>query len=219
MNDKIYKFGAISFIFSGFLFLSYFILSNLVPVAPSDKLLLNDWIEEWKFFIQMMDELLIFATVFLMPSIYVIARILNANHSPLALIASFIFMFLIVPIFILIDLLVGRLVYPVFNYQMSNDIILFILSLSVGSMHCISLLLSISIFLFTLSFRNQYHDIFLIIIGVLTSICQIVGAYPWLINSKLNLICQLSFPIWLIYIGILLLIKKKIFLQTSKTTI
>ena len=218
ITEKVFKFGAISFILSGVLFTTYFIVTSFVPIAPFDAVTGINWINEWRLFIAIADELLFFATVFLLPSICIFANLFKANQYPFVLAGCTIIQFLVIPIFILIVLLQGRLAYPVYNYHLSIDIIIFIVSLSIGAMHASSILLAISIVLLCLSLRKGLLGSLPVFIGVIASFGQLLSAYPWLIASIVNLLCQLLFPIWLVLIGILLLVKKDEFLPFLEKT-
>jgi hypothetical protein len=202
ISTKVFKFGALSFLISGVLFSAYFITTSFVPVVPLNSAKVFDWINEWKLYIAIADELLLFATAFLLFSVYILAKILQANQFPLVLAGCTIIQFLAIPMLLLIVLLQGRLVYPVYNYPLSADMVYFISGLSIGAMHACSILFAVSIFLLSLSFRK----IIAVFIGVLLFCCQLISAYPWLLNSTSNLLCQLTFPLGLLLNGILLFV-------------
>lgn len=189
------------FLIASLLFAIYFVLSCLVPSPPSDTAQLHSWITEWKTYIQIADEILIFATLALLPSIYTLANPIKENESPLVLFASGLFFLLVVPMFVLVDLLLGRLVYPVNVYPLSEETIVFLLSLITGTMHMISLVLALAILLFSISFRKKTWGGLVLVMGILVFGFQITASYPWLLSPGVLLLCQLSFPIWLLSIG------------------
>ncbi|MCW7522421.1 hypothetical protein [Leptospira soteropolitanensis] len=61
--------------------------------------------------------------------------------------------------FVLVDLLIGRLVYPMNVYPLTVETIVFILSLQVGTMHMISLVLALAILLYSFSFRKENTEL------------------------------------------------------------
>lgn len=220
ITAKVFKLGVTSFLISGVLFFAYFIFTFLIsnPALNSDKL--SDWMNESRLFIAIADELLLFATVFFLLSIYILAKILKADQFPMVLAGCIIIKFFIIPVFMLIVLLQGRLAYPVYDQQLSTDIISFIVSLWIGAMHALSILLAVSILLLSLSLRKGVLGRLPVLIGIPTSLCQFISAYPWLIHSTLHLLFQLTFPIWLISMGVLLLAKREAFiplLQQNKS--
>lgn len=216
VTGKVFSFGSISFIVSGGLFAAYFIVSSLIPAPPIIGDLLPKWSNNWRTYIAIADELLFFATIFLLLSIYILSKILKSNQFPFVLSGCTIIKFIVIPVFMIITLLQGQLAYPVYDYLLSTDVIYFILNISVGAMHAVSILLSISILLLSFSLIKGLVGLLPVLIGFLTSVCQLVSAYPWLINSKLNLVCQLTFPVWLVSIGVLLLTKKDRFLLVTQ---
>lgn len=189
------------FLISSLLFAAYFVLLYLVSSPPNDTAHLHTWIAEWKTYIQIADEILIFATLSLLPSIYTLANVNQKNESPVALFASGLFFILVVPMFVLVDLLLGRLVYPVNVYPLAVDTIVFLLSLITGTMHMIFLVLALAILLFSISFRKKTWGSLVLVMGIFVFGFQITASYPWLLSPGVLLLCQLSFPIWLLSIG------------------
>ncbi|MCG6152223.1 hypothetical protein [Leptospira bandrabouensis] len=193
----------IPFFICSLLFFSYYLTMYLVPPPPNETNLLQKWILDWKLYLQIADEILIFAVLALIPSIYQLANPWRKEESTTALFASGLVFFLVVPMFVLVDLLIGRLVYPVNSYPLSEDTIVFLLSMQVGTMHMISLVLALAILLYSISYRNKNKNGSLILVfGVLTFGFQMIASYSWLISPGVLLFCQLSFPIWILFVGI-----------------
>ncbi|WP_232374050.1 hypothetical protein [Leptospira chreensis] len=140
---------------ASFLFVIYYLLLYLVPPPPNDTSQLHAWISEWKTYLQIADEILIFATLALLPSIYTLTNPRKQNQSPVALFASGLFFLIVIPMYVLVDLLFGRLVYPVNVYPLSEDSIVFILSLISGTNHMISLVTALAIVLYSKAFRKK----------------------------------------------------------------
>lgn len=103
--------------------------------------------------------------------------------------------------FVLVDLLLGRLVYPVNVYPLTVDTIVFLLSLITGTLHMISLVLALAILLYGISFRSKTGGGLVLSLGILVFGFQIIASYPWLLSPRVLLFCQLSFPIWLFSTG------------------
>ncbi|MGE8722340.1 hypothetical protein ACO2KH_13470 [Leptospira terpstrae] len=205
------------FFIASLLFATYYIFLYLVPTPPSETSQLFTWITEWKIYIQIADEILIFATLSLLPCIYTLINPLNEYRSPIALFASALFFLLLVPMFVLVDLLLGRLVYPVNNYPMSVDAIVFTLSLISGTMHMISLVLALAILLYGFSFRKKPRGGLFVLSGIFGFGFQIIASYPWLIPPGVLLFCQLSFPIWLLSFGFYFLMNENKFPKKNQT--
>ncbi|WP_244936939.1 hypothetical protein [Leptospira brenneri] len=106
--------------------------------------------------------------------------------------------------FVLLDLLIGRLVYPVNSYPLTKDSMIVYLSLITGTEHMISLVMALAILLFSISFRKQTKGGMVFVVGIVTFGLQIIASFSWLISPGLLLLCRLSFPIWLVLAGFLL---------------
>lgn len=114
MKSKIgiVKFGGIAFILSGILFLGVSLFLLPVPSPPLSDTELMNWLEEWRFNISMADELLFFAALMLIPSIAGLFRIL-VNVDKLKALLGCGLLAVTVPVYIILDSILGRLVYPV----------------------------------------------------------------------------------------------------------
>jgi len=190
-----------SFLMASILLLIYYILSYFVPSPPPEISLLKSWIQEWKTLIQIADEILIFGVLALIPSILVLTPPWKQRQSRLSLFASALFLVVLLPLFVLLDLLLGRLVYPVNSYPMTEDTIVFLLSLIVGTNHMISLVLALAIFFYSVSLRKQKGGNLLLGFGIFVSCLQIFASFPWLLSAEFLLFCQLGFPIWFLWVG------------------
>ncbi|PJZ86554.1 hypothetical protein CH366_05625 [Leptospira harrisiae] len=185
------------------LFLSYYLTMYLVPPPPNETNLLQKWILDWKHYLQIADEILIFAVLASLPVIYILGNPWKKEEPPMVLFASGLFFLLVVPLFVFLDLLIGRLVYPVNVYPLSEDTIVFLLSMQVGTMHMISLVLALAILLYSIFYRKKNKNGSLILVfGILTFGLQMIASYSWLLAPEVLLFCQLSFPIWILFAGI-----------------
>ncbi|TDY71931.1 hypothetical protein CLV96_0910 [Leptospira meyeri] len=203
MNQAIYPFRnykRLPFLLSSLLFASYYFVSFQIPSPPNEINQLQQWILDSKFYLQIADEILIFAVLALLPSIYLLTNPWKKEESPSALFASGLFFLLVVPMFVLVDLLIGRLVYPVNVYPLTVETIVFILSLQVGTMHLVSLVLALAILLYSFSFRKRKGGGLVFVFGIFTFGFQILASYSWIISPGVLLFCQLSFPIWLVLV-------------------
>lgn len=188
------------FLLSSLLFASYYVVFYLIPSPPNEVSQLSKWILDWKIYLQIADEILIFAVLALIPSIYQLANPWRKEEPPTALFASGLIFLLVVPMFVLVDLLIGRLVYPVNVYPLGEETIVFLLSLQVGTMHMISLVLALAILLYSISFRKRKGSGLIFVFGIFTFGFQILASYSWILSPELLLVCQLSFPIWLVFV-------------------
>ncbi|TGL03365.1 hypothetical protein EHQ43_16460 [Leptospira bouyouniensis] len=203
--NKSYTLKGLPFFIASLLFAIYYSLLYIVPPPPSETSHLHLWIMEWKFYLQIADEILIFATISLLPAIYTLTNVRLIIESKLSLFASGLFYLFIIPLFVLVDLLLGRLVYPVNVYPLTADTIVFILSFITGIMHMISIMLALAILLYGVSYRKNTLGSLILVTAILGFGFQMIASYPWLLTPGILLVCQLSFPIWLFLIGLYLI--------------
>ncbi|XDD47715.1 hypothetical protein AB3N60_06445 [Leptospira sp. WS39.C2] len=203
--NKYYTQKGLPFFIASLLFAIYDSLLYIVPPPPSETSDLHSWITEWKPYLQFADEVLIFATISLLPAIYTLTNVRQKHESKLSLYASGLFYLFIIPLFVLVDLLLGRLVYPVNVYPLTVDTIVFILSFITGIMHMISIILALLILMYGVSYRKKTMGSLILVAAILGFGFQMIASYPWFLTPGVLLVCQLSFPIWLLFIGIYLI--------------
>ena len=200
----IIKFGGITFIISGILFFVQYLFLLPMPSPPLVDEELLTWLTKWRFHISMADEVLFFAAIFLIPSIVALYRTLVKVDQIKALMACGI-LTVTIPIYIFLDIILGRLVYPVFNIELSPDIYKLMISIYYGGMHMIAILLCLATFILCFAIRKSVLGKLTAYIGFMVGIFDLIGAFPWLIGSVMVFISQLLFSVWFIILGFRLL--------------
>lgn len=152
----------------------------------------------------MADELFFFATLFLVPSIAVLYQILVKVDKIKTLIGCGLFV-VIIPINILLDSILGRLVYPVYNIEFSPDIYKLILSIYYGGMHSVAIIMSVATIILCFVIRRSVIGKPAANFGFLVGIFDFISAYPWLIGTALTFTSQLCFSAWFVILGIRML--------------
>lgn len=203
MKQKIgiIKFGGITFILSGLLLLAQnlFLLPTSSPPLTDTELIM--WLVKWRFNISMADEVFMFAAIFLIPSIAALYLILVKVDKIKALFGCGL-LAVVIPIYVFLDIILGRLVYPVYNIELSADIYRLVLSIYYGGMHAAAIILSIATILLCFVIRKSAIGKLAANFGLVVGVLALVGAFPWLIGDLLTFICQLSFSVWLIILGV-----------------
>ncbi|MDF2986163.1 MAG: hypothetical protein K0R50_1673 [Eubacterium sp.] len=200
----IIKFGGITFIISGVLFLAQYLFFLPLPAPPSVDADLMTWLTKWRFNIAMADELLFFATLLLLPSIAALYRIL-VKVDKIKTVLGCGLMAVIIPVNILLDIILGRLVYPVYNIEFSPDIYKLIASIYYGGMHSVAIIMSVATFVLCFVIRRSVLGKSTANFGFLVGIFDFIGAYPWLIGTVMVFVSQLFFSAWLVVLGIRML--------------
>lgn len=206
MKSKIgvIKFGGITLIISGILFFAQYLFVLPMPRPPLADADLMTWLGEWKTNIAMADELLFFATLLLIPSIVALYRILEKVDKVKTLLGCGL-LAVVIPMNIFLVIILGRLVYPVYNLELSPDIYKLVLSMYYGGMHCVAIILSIATIILCLVIRKSVIGKPAAILGLVTGIMDLIGAFPWLLGTGVIFASQLLFSAWFVYLGVRML--------------
>lgn len=206
MNQKtgIIKVGGISLIISGVLFFVQYLFLLPLPTPPGVDSDLMTWLMDWRFNIAMADEVFFFATLLLIPSIAVLYRVLVKVDIIKTLIGCGL-QVIIIPINIILDIILGRLVYPVYNIEFSPEIYKLIVSIYYGGMHSVAIILSVATIILSFAIRKSVIGKSTANFGILVGIFDFIGAYPWLIGTTMVFVSQLFFAAWFVILGIRML--------------
>ncbi|KHL97321.1 hypothetical protein QW71_01925 [Paenibacillus sp. IHB B 3415] len=195
------KFGGITFILSGILFFAQYLFMMPMPAPPLPDAELMSWLQEWRFNISMADEVLIFAALLLMPSIVALYRLLVKGDSIRTMLGCGLFA-VTIPVYIIMVVILGRLVYPVYDIGLSPDLYRLVISIYYGGMHCIALILGLGTILLSLVIRTSRIGRFTAYFGLLAGVFDLIGSFPWLIGNVMNFVAQLLFAAWFVILGV-----------------
>lgn len=206
MKQKIHtvRFGAITLIISGILFFAQYLFVLPMPSPPPADVDLTAWLLEWKFNIAMADELFFFATLLLIPSTAGLYQVLVKVDKIKTLLGCGL-LAVAIPVNLLLDIVLGRLAYPVYGIELSPDIYRLVLSIYYGGMHLVAILLSMATILLCLVIRRSVIGKPTANLGFATGILDLVGAYPWLIGTAMVFVSQLFFSAWFVILGMRML--------------
>ncbi|WP_025693254.1 hypothetical protein [Paenibacillus zanthoxyli] len=198
------KFGGITLILSGILFLAQYLFLLPMSSPPSVDIDLMTWLKKWQFNISMADELLFFASLLLIPSIAALYKILVKAAKIKALLGCGL-LAVTIPINLILDIILGRLVYPVYHIELSPDIYKLVVSLYYGGMHLVNLIFCAASISLCFAIRKSAIGKFVAYLGFTAGILDFIGAYPWLIGAVMSFVTQLFFSAWLVILGIRIL--------------
>ncbi len=205
-EKQIFRFGGLAFISAGVLFLAGNLLIATLPNPPSPASDFLKWLSENRIYLAIQNEILFFATVSLIPSTYVLHKLLKNRRTRSSLLGLGL-MIMVIPLLAMLDIVEGRLVYPVYSISLSSDLLKLALSIYYGGMHAVLLLLAGAIIFTSYALRGKIFPQYYWYLGLMTGVSQIVGSYPWLIGLAVNLIAILLFSAWLILTGVTILRK------------
>lgn len=201
------QFGGGCCILSGVLFLGQQLFVVPVPQPPVQDQALLAWLAEWKLQLSMADELLFFAALLLIPAVAALYRILAKTDRIKALLGCGLWA-LTIPLYMMMVVILGRLVYPVFGMELSPESYRLVLSLYYGGQHTISLLWGVAILVLSFAILGSAIGKAAAYLGFLAGLTAITGSYPWLMGNGVVFGIQLVFTAWLVLLGIRMLDRK-----------
>ncbi|MDQ0195732.1 hypothetical protein [Paenibacillus wynnii] len=149
----------------------------------------------------MADELLFFATLLLIPSIVALYQILVKVDIVKTWLGCGL-LAVVIPINIFLDIILGRLVYPVYDIELSLDIYKLVLSIYYGGMHLVAIVFSAATIILCLIIRRSVIGKPVAYLGFMVGILDLIGAYPWLIGTSVVFVSQLLFAAWFVMLGL-----------------
>ena len=201
---RIRLFGGGTFIAAGILLLAANLLLVFLPAPPTAPGDFLRWITAHKLCIALANELLFFANLLLVPSFVVLGRLLAPWRNVSAL-AGLSIVALALPLLAMINVVEGRLVYPVYSLDLSGETLQLVFSTVYGGLHALSLMLGAAFLFLGFALRGTGFHKSMVPVSYVVGVLQIVGAYPWLTPVALNVSVSLSLPLWLALAGILML--------------
>ncbi|WP_150267443.1 hypothetical protein [Paenibacillus tepidiphilus] len=209
MKQKIgvIRFGGITFILAGVLFGVHNLLLLPLPDPPGTDVELLAWIQEWKFNLAMADEVLIFAALLLIPSIVALFRVL-VKVDPVKTWLGCGLLAVTIPVYIMLDIFLGRTIYPVFGLELSADIHRLVLSLYYGGMHAAAIIMCISTVVLSLVIRRSTLGRSVAYLGFLAAAGDLIGSFPWVAGKPLIMVSQVLFSAWFVVVGLKLAVSR-----------
>ncbi|MEV0646422.1 hypothetical protein AB0I28_14285 [Phytomonospora sp. NPDC050363] len=172
---------------------------SLVPDVPSEVSEITAWVDSGKSLLSLSDELLFFAIVcwgagarglFGAQKVERSARI-NVGLTALAV--------ALVALVVLL-LVVGRLVYPVFGIHLSPEVLALLVSSTFGAVHLALLGFAVAAVALSWSTRSGLLGR---IVGIVAAVVFIVGSFPWLIPSWWNALVAVLLAAWGVFLGVI----------------
>ncbi|MDH4276233.1 MAG: hypothetical protein OEW08_14465 [Gammaproteobacteria bacterium] len=200
-QKRCFKYGGAAFVLSGVMFLCRGILEFIAGVPPSSGVEILAWAESEKLFLSFVSEVLFFGAVALIPAVFALYHSLTGADKIKSVIGCGIIA-VVIPTLIMLLIVHGRLVYPVYDIHVNSpDVAANIVAIYYGGMHAVALLMAGATLILSISMRGVYGKS-IVYLGFVTSMFDIVGAYPYLIGPALSLVCQILFSAWFVAVGV-----------------
>lgn len=198
---SVIKFGGISLILAGVLFFAQYLFVLPMPGPPLSDAALMTWLQEWRFNLSMADELMFFATLWLIPSIVGLYRVLVKVDTIQTMLGCGL-LAVVIPVNLVLVIVLGRLVYPVYNIELSPDIYKLVISEYYGGVHAVAILFSLATLFLCLVIRKSVIGKPAAYVGLVAGLLDLIGAFPWRIGTGMVFVSQLFFSAWFIILGI-----------------
>ncbi|AIQ47973.1 hypothetical protein R70723_20225 [Paenibacillus sp. FSL R7-0273] len=200
-KSSVVKFGGVALIVAGVLFWIQYLFMLPVPAPPmtSDPELMA-WLAEWKFNMSMADELLFFAPLCLIPAIAALYHVLVKTDWIKTLVGCAL-LALSIPVYILLVIILGRVVYPVFNIEISAESLRLMFSMYYGGLHTAALIMGIATIVLSLVILKSPLGRSCAYLGFAAGVLDLIGSFPWLIGTTATFICQLASAVWFVVLG------------------
>jgi hypothetical protein len=110
----------------------------------------------------------------------------------------------------MINVVQGRLVYPVYGLNLSVDSLKLSFSIFYGGLHATALMFGAALFFIGFAMRGTTFNKGMVPYSVIVGFLQIVGAYPWLTPVAFNVLVAMSLSLWMTLTGIMMIWVKPI---------
>jgi len=198
---RLYKFGGVGFIVSGLLFLSVGVLDLVTGPPPATGAAILAWITAQTVPLSLINELLFFAAMFLVPAVIALYDSLATVDRVKAATGCGI-MATVIPVTAILAIVHGRLVYPVYGLRVdSPDIAELVVAVFQGGMHAIAIMFGIATLLVSLAMRGGIYGRPIVFLGMVAGVLDIIASYPWVIGPVPTFVCQLFFAAWFVAVG------------------
>lgn len=200
-SKRLYRIGGAAFIASGILFLLQALLAMAAGDPPSNGSAIIIWLGSQRIALSFINEILFFATVLLIPAVVALYQSLAETDKVKAVVGCGI-MAVIIPVLIMLLVIHGRLVYPVYGISANTpDIALLVAGMFYGGMHALNILFGIATLILSLAMRRAAFGSLVVVLGFIASVTDVVGSYPYAIGAVATLATQFIFAAWFVAVG------------------
>lgn len=199
--NRPYKFGGLSFIAVGMLFLAKYVLDLLAGAPPSSGAEILAWRAAQELPLAITNEVLFVAAGFLIPAVIALYRSL-ARVDGIAAAAGCGLIAAVIPTIFVLDIVHGRLVYPVYGLRVDTPAVAeFVLAVYYGGLHAVGLLFALATVLLSVVMRRGVFGRNIAYLGIAAAVGDFLGAYPETIGPVLILVSQVLFAAWFLAVG------------------
>lgn len=189
---------------SGALFLAKAFFDLKVGEPPSTGREILAWASAERFSISMTNEILVVASVLLVPGVIgLYFSLVSFDRRKTATGCGIVAV--LIPVIVAIAIVHGRLVYPVYDIDLEDPSVMqLVASIYYGGEHAVLLLFGVATIVLSLAMRNTPYGKTIVLLGLVTGVVDLIGSYPWLIGTALTFASETLFALWFIAVGVTL---------------
>ena len=196
-----YRFGGLSFIVVGTLSLTRYGIDLVVGPPPSNGAEILAWRTAHELPLAISNEVLFFVAGFLIPAVIALYWSLARVDATRAA-AGCGLLAVVIPIIAVLDIVHGRLVYPVYGLRVETPAVAeLVLAVYVGGLHAVALLVGLATIVLSLVMRHGIYGRNIASLGFAAGLFDFVGAYPETVGPALILVSQVLSAIWFLALG------------------
>ena len=197
-----FRWEGISLACGGAAFLAKAVFDYTAGEPPAAGAELVRWASDEKFALSMSNELLIIASVLLIPGLIgLYASLRDAGRRGVAIGCGIIAA--AIPVMMVVSISQGRLVFPVYDMEIKDPaVVQLVAALYYGGEHAVVLILGVPTVLLSLAMRDTRYGRVVVYLGMITGVADFIGSYPWLIGIQLTLVTGLLFAAWFMAVGV-----------------
>ena len=149
-------------------------------------------------------EISFFAAMCLIPAVIALYDRLASTHGPSAAVGCG-SIAVTIPIFLLLVILQGRLVFPVFGIRVHTpDIAELAIAFYYGGVHAVGIVFAVATLVLSLAMRQAAYGRAVAGFGLVTAALDLLGGYPQAIGPVLGLVANVAFAAWFVVVGLAL---------------
>jgi hypothetical protein len=183
------------------------LLATLPPLQTSADAVV-EWVDDSMFQLTWAGELLFFATI-AWGTGAAGAFSARGTNTPLRHTIALVALSVALIAFVIVLLALGRLVYPVVDIDLGVDTIVLLASVVIGTVHLALLALAVVAIALPVPMRSARARRTIMAVGITLGVLFVVGSYPWLLPTWLNLVVAGAVGCWGVLVGVAVLARDR----------
>jgi hypothetical protein len=200
--SRLYELGGLSLVVSGALFFSRSLLEARLGFPPSSGTEIIEWARSQKLLLSLVNEVFLFAVVFMIPGVVALSESLFRTHRGHAAIGGGV-LATTIPVMVVLGIVHGRLMYPMFGIQAhAPEIAEFIVATYHGGLHAVALMHAVATVALSLALGQAADGRRVARLGWASAALDVAGAYPDAVGPTVVLVASGFLSAWFVAVGL-----------------